>query len=404
MRHFTHTFILTLLILIGLTISINLLVDPYERFNLISIKGFNAEKYNGGSRIVKANAIIQHKYNTLIMGTSRSEIGFSTNHPSWQNTPVYNLSLAGVSMTELYKAFNYALIHNKPKTLFLSLDLLMFNQKNTPNPEFYQSLFSGKNQWLDNIQSLLKFNTLNQSRKTFRRNIQKRKSYFTAQGQENGYTVFTGLIGIQGQRNLFWRALTKQYISSTYKEFTYDLNQLKLLKNLIVTCQKEGIKLYLVIPPIHALQLETIVQMGLWDTLEQWKIDLVNATNYTGTPVYDFTSWIGINAENLPSAADKKSRMHWYWEASHFKEGLGDKVISRVLDMEYDKNFGVRLTQKNIKDHLKQQRLMRSKYIKTHPDDIHDLWKLLEKNSIDIKVDALDNPASKLTFPAKVIR
>jgi len=404
MRHFTHTFILTLLILIGLTVTVNLIVDPYERFNLIKITNFNAKKYNGGSRITKAIKVSKRSFDVLIMGTSRAEIAFSTSHASWKNSSVYNLSLNAAHMNEVSQVFNYTLVHNPPKVLFLSLDLLMFNQHDAPNDEFYQSLFSKKSKWTNTLQTLIGFNTLNQSRKTVRRNMKNIASYYTTSGQRIGERVFTDLIGPQGQRKLFWRALENQYISSTYKNFSYNHEQLSILRKLIKTCQKKNVKLYIIIPPIHALQLETLIQMGLWNIFEQWKRDLLNATEHTGSPIYDFTSWAGINAEKLPSAEDTEKRMHWYWEASHFKEETGNKVIRRVLDSEYDKKFGVRLTQKNIDSHLQQQRFMRSEYIRTHSDDIHDLWQLLENNNIDIKVNALDNSASKVTFPSKVLK
>lgn len=392
MRHFTHTFILTLLALIGLTVTINLLVDPYERFNLIKKKGFNAEKYNGGSRMTKAIAVTQKSFNTLIMGTSRSEIGFNPQDYIWGKASVYNLSLPGISMEEVYKIFNYILNHNPPKHLLLSLDLLMFNEKNTLNPEFKQSIFSGKNRLLDNVQSLLNFNTLNQSRKTVRRNIQGTPSYFTPLGQEVGNAVFNNFINHHGQRELFWHELTSQYIPNIYKNFTYSSNDLELLQTIISTCHKENIELIIIIPPIHALQLETILQMHLWPDFEQWKRDLVASSTNTKTPVYDFTSWTGINAENLPNKTNDKQVMQWYWESSHFKEKLGSKVLHRIFSSAQN-NFGKLLTPENIEPHLQQQRHSRAPYIKLHQTDVQDLWQILQQNGIpknDINLEVLD--------------
>ncbi|MBL4759874.1 MAG: hypothetical protein JKY80_03340 [Mariprofundaceae bacterium] len=370
--------------LVSLTIIINIFVDPYEQFHTASITGLNAEKYNSGSRITKALKVSKNTFGTLIMGTSRAEIGFNPEHPTWQERPVYNLSLNAASMDEVYQVFQYTLAHNPPKSLFLSLDLLMFNQHNELGADFEHSLFSGHSVWHNTMQSLLGFNTLNQSRKTVRRNMRGTNSYYTSTGQRIGQRVFTGLIGNQGQRSLFWRALTSQYIqnTNTYKNFAYDSSKVKHLQNIIQICQKRSINLYLIIPPIHALQLETIVQMGLWSDFEHLKKDLVDITVHTTVPVYDFTAWIGINAESLPALEDHKSRMQWYWEASHFKENLGDKVIQKVLTGAKNNHFGNRLSIRNINTHLQQQRDSRNQYINLHKRDVQELWQVLQDHGI----------------------
>ncbi len=384
MRRFFHTFIITLMALVSLTIAINILVDPYEQFHTVSITGFNAEKYNSGSRITKSLKVTKQTFDTLIMGTSRAEIGFNPEHPAWQKRPVYNLSLNAASMDEVYQVFQYTLAHNPPKSLFLSLDLLMFNQHNELAADFEHSLFSGHSVWHNTMQSLLGFNALNQSRKTVRRNMRGTSSYYTSTGQRIGQRVFTDLIGGQGQRSLFWRALTSQYIqnTNTYKNFVYDPSKVNHLQNIIQICQASGINLYLIIPPIHALQLETIVQMGLWSDFEHLKRDLVDSTRHTTVPVYDFTTWVGINAESLPAPEDHKARMQWYWEASHFKEGLGDKVIQKLLIGAKRNHFGKRLNIHNIDTHLQQQRDSRNQYINLHKRDIQELWQLLQDHGI----------------------
>jgi len=381
----------TLTVLISL---INIVVDPYQRFNLVSIAGFNAEKYNGGSRMTKAITVTQNNFNSLIMGTSRAEIGFNPQDDVWGKDSVYNLSLAGVSMKEVYKVFSYMLTHNPPKHLLLSLDLLMFNGKNTLNPEFQQSVFSGKNRLLDNAQSLLNFNTLNQSRKTIRRNMRGTPSYFTPLGQEVGTSVFYDFINHHGQRELFWHELTSQYIPNSYKDYKYSNDYLKLLQKMIHACHKENIELIIVIPPIHALQLETIFQMHLWPDFEQWKKDLVSSSMDTKTPVYDFTNWTGINAESLPHKTDDNQIMQWYWESSHFKEKLGSKVLYRVLKPSQKNSFGKLLTSENIESFLQQQRHSRAQYIKLHQTDAQDLWQILQQHGIsknNMSLETLDD-------------
>lgn len=398
MRRFFHTFITTLIALISLTVAINILVDPYEQFYTTSITGFNGEKYNSGSRITKSLKVSKNTFGTLIMGTSRAEIGFKPEHPAWQNKPVYNLSLNAASMDEIYRVFQYTLAHNPPKSLFLSIDLLMFNQHNELSIDFEHSLFSGHSVWRNTMQSLLGFNALNQSRKTIRRNMRGTSSYYTSTGQRIGQRVFTDLIGSQGQRSLFWRALTSQYIqnTNTYKNFVYDQNKINQLKHIIFICQKNDIQLYLIIPPIHALQLETIVQMGLWSDFERLKRDLVDSIQHTTVPVYDFTAWTGINAEKLPAPEDYKARMKWYWEASHFKQETGDKVLNRVLKLSKENSFGKQLTAQNINIHIQNQRITRSTYLQSHTKDIEELWLTLEKNGIKRNIYSFEtlSPAS----------
>jgi len=386
MHRFVQTFLTLLITLIGVTAAINAFIDPYEQFHFTSVDGINSEKYNGGSRISKSIKVTTHQFSTLIMGTSRAEIGFSTSHLAWQERPVYNLSLNAASMDEVYKVFQYARAQHSPKVLFLSVDLLMFNRHNKLPIDFERSLFSGISPFHSAIQSLLGFDTLNQSRKTFRRNIKGIKSYYTPSGQRIGQYVFKKPITKYGQRALFWNALTSQYIQNTftYKNFVFDPKKMLALKNIIHICYKEHIKLYIIIPPIHALQLETMVQMNLWHDFERMLRDILSIAQHTNTPVYDFTSWEGINAESLPHPQDIHKHMTWYWEASHFKETLGNKVIKAVLTDKKEEAFGLLLNTQHIDAYLKQKRSSRALYLKRHQYDIQSLWRLLQKHGVSI--------------------
>jgi hypothetical protein len=154
---------------------------------------------------------------------------------------------------------------------------------------------------------------------------------------------------------------------------------------MVRTCRADGIKLIVFIPPVHALQLETIRVAGHALEFEQWKRDLVRILAEEGAsssvPLWDFTGFIGFVTERVPAEGDHTARMKWYLEVSHFTPALGDLVTRRLLGGDESEagtqsDFGVRLLPTNIDDHLAKQRSARELYAKANPEEIAWLDKL----------------------------
>ena len=78
--------VLTGLIAMAISIAaINITVDPYGAFNVVTVAGFNAEKLQrlaGGGRVTKSLDLMSVDYEVLVLGTSRTQIGIDPKSPA----------------------------------------------------------------------------------------------------------------------------------------------------------------------------------------------------------------------------------------------------------------------------------------------------------------------------------
>ena len=135
LRHFNpraFSFLVFLAVPAGnLVLAVNLIVDPYRRFDLVSIEGFNAQRPESSiSRLGKSGAICRLRPAQVILGTSRVEVGIDPQHPGFADLAgsVYNAALAGSGLHELDLTMRHA-VHASPqlKRVLVGLDFLMFN-------------------------------------------------------------------------------------------------------------------------------------------------------------------------------------------------------------------------------------------------------------------------------------
>ena len=76
---------------------VNVVVDPFYRFDLVSIPGFNKQKpqFPTYARLAKPGVVCRLKPASVLLGTSRVEVGLDPKHPALQTCfrPSYNLAL-----------------------------------------------------------------------------------------------------------------------------------------------------------------------------------------------------------------------------------------------------------------------------------------------------------------------
>jgi hypothetical protein len=131
-RGFVAAFFATLILIELVLIGTNVIVDPFWRFDLVSIRGFNAQKsvFGGFGRMAKAGVLCRMQPTQIALGTSRAEVGIDPSYPAWNSVagPVYNFALAGLGLKELTLMFADA-VNASPnlKRATIGLDFLMFN-------------------------------------------------------------------------------------------------------------------------------------------------------------------------------------------------------------------------------------------------------------------------------------
>jgi len=359
---------------------LNVLIDPLGAYPALSLKPL--AKYRGHltSRTAKAEMIARGDCEVLLLGSSRVLVGLPVNHPAYGTDRVFNLGLNETTLTETAAVLDFALQRNRIKRVLLGADFLLFSDVRGNSPGFENSRFNPDLNFLEyHFKNLLGSQITESSWSLLRQWLRGKPP---APG-EHGFLPKSVPRG-QSQRDLF-AARIRGFLTDpeTYGGFHYSQQRLDVFRRMVRRCREEKIELAVFIPPVHALQMETVRAAGLWPTFERWKGDLSRILAEEGAagsvPLWDFTGFTGDVAEPVPPAVDTVTRMKWYLESSHFTPALGERVVARVLqdgDSVNDLAFGVRLAADNMEEHLTRLRADRAAYAASHPDEIRWLEQL----------------------------
>jgi hypothetical protein len=312
------------------------------------------------------------------------------NHPAYDSDRVYNLGLEGTSLPELDAALDLALRKNHLKRVIFGVDFLLFSDMRAARPDFDNSRFNPQlNVFEYHARNLFDWDATVRSWSL----VERLKHHRPAQAAERGF-VPRSIPPRLSQRTVFARRIHDFFINpETYGAYHYSPERVTQLHAMIRRCRASGVDLAIFIPPVHALQLETIRVAGLWPTFEQWKRDAAQAVaEETGDhpiPLWDFTGFKDRVAENVPPAGDKTTRMKWYIDSSHFTPALGGLVLDRMFPSAAPDNnatdLGVALTPANVEGHLDKLRADREAYAAAHPDEIEWLRQLALRKSEKMK-------------------
>src|SRR5665213_2197096 len=102
---------LTLGCCVLLVATTNLVVDPYGFYRWVDIPGFNTIKPRAGQQLMrnKSHGIIFRKPNAIILGNSRTEIGFNPHAAEWPaGMSVFNAGIPGSGMQTATRLMEFA--------------------------------------------------------------------------------------------------------------------------------------------------------------------------------------------------------------------------------------------------------------------------------------------------------
>ncbi len=129
---FLRGFFFPLKLAIAATVVMNLIVDPFGRYDLVTVRGFNALRTQAGShpRLSKLAMVCRDKPEAVVIGTSRIGIGIDPRHPGWGAVAghVYNLGMPGMGLQEAALTLQHAVYASgRLRLAIVGLDFLMFN-------------------------------------------------------------------------------------------------------------------------------------------------------------------------------------------------------------------------------------------------------------------------------------
>ena len=393
-NHLLQIFVATFIALVAIA-GFNWLVDPYGIWNSPKIRGVNTAQSELAihERIYKTVGLARHPADTIILGTSRSDIGINPNHPALGKDAI-NLAISAQPNRETHRLFDALNDRQKINTVVIGLDFFASNNLLREPPDFVAENFTIDRSW----KLAFSGSTLMDSLRT----IIKRKVLLSDTWSERGLRLWSAqyIKEGEGHRKLMKGSengyLAVNYLplpSCSYGFSSTDgrLPQLEEIRAIFARAHSDHIALKLLISPSHARQWETLAAAGLWGKWEEWKHRLVKMNEEEAQragqpifPLWDFSGYNSISTEVVPVLGDTTTMMHWYFDSSHFTPAAGDLVLDRIFnykspDRTVPDDFGVLLTSQNIESRLANIRADREHYRQSHPDDINEIEAMARK-------------------------
>jgi len=394
-------------------VATNVIIDPFMFWRLVTIPGINSERpeFASWTRMAKAEAVCRLQPSSVIMGSSRTEVGLDPHDPAWRQFPgkTYDVGLSGVGLGELDLMLRHAKYASRNlRHVVMALDFYMFNANREavvfgtevldfdPKRLLASPSDSCLRTFLYDASKLLWIRGIPFDLATIRRQVPDwRKSnpswsevldwlslsdadgfrgdnydVLVPVAHQNGFrSLIDGAGGFAGQEAYYvsrvWRPPPGQRFCFTHPG---QPDTIAVFRDIVKFARESGIDIRFVINPIHARMLIALQEAGLWPQYEDWKRDLVRVLAEEAKqdhadpfPLWDFSGFNSITTEPIPFFGDKQHMMHWWWEPSHYQKVTGDLMLDRVLDYKaglasVPPDFGVLLSPSNIESWLAETR------------------------------------------------
>ncbi len=333
---------LAVLLLVAALAGLNYYADPYGvwRYGLPGDSIKSRPAIRNQERLHKAHAVRLADADCLILGNSRVVVGLDPNHPSLPEK-TYNLGLSAANIYECLRYLQHAAALKKPKLVLLAIDKGMFDADSRPEVDFDEKRLAvaadGTPQphWrrADIPETLFSLDALVDSLKTLRDNTGvKYKDGMRDEVLMKPYTIPAKILA----ENERWKDGSRKF---SWNNKTGENAQRTAFMQILEFCAVRGIELSIFTNPLHAEMLD--IEYGDGRDFIEWALWLSSSltvehdfgANLFG--VQNFYHFRPENSELFPSPADKESRMESYWEISHYKKNVGDRVLAEVIENEH---------------------------------------------------------------------
>jgi len=375
---------------------LNWMVNPFSVFDTPAIPRFNVNKpdYVSYLRLTHAYRVERLKPECILLGTSRTGRGLVPAHPALANWKCYNMALPAMSMYEMRRFLQHAQAVQPQKLVILALELRIFNPESDTDTSdaFFDSrlrvdsdghrqfnLFSA--QLPDLASSLVSMSALQASITTVRK-----QSWVKDTLAPDGYwEPLTERWDHAKTFLVYTRKSAQQFKVMQQNEDVFRKN-LEELRLLLRETYGRSTEVKLVIHPSHVWHWQTLWLSDLWPRFETMKRQLVSINAEEAVragrkayPVWDFSGAYGPALEPIP--ARQGETMRWFWEPVHYKRALGNVLLNRVMDVDMNDpelaDFGVRLDEAGLEDHLTRLRTLQEAYAANHPDEVAKIRALM---------------------------
>jgi hypothetical protein len=378
---------------------LNLLVDPYLLFDVPRVAGFNARKSAAAKqeRMMKAYDVVRYRPKSIILGSSRVDIGLDARHFAWPEElrPTYNLGLGGADLYMSYRYLQHVLSQRQVELVVVGLDFEYFlssSRSGRPVGELpaaargYESRLavaedgspnrSLHRQYALDLLRTLSLSGTRDSMATVFSTLTTRGADIVAGSLELDYgtALKHSHFAYFARLDLLW-ARSFQDIARTAG---ISRSVLSRLERVIELCQSHRARVIVLINPVHADLLELYGMTGLWPLFEDWKRELTTVVrrhaapgNPDGIILWDFSGYDRLSSQSIAATHP----LQGYPDPAHYNRTVGDAIIDRIFG-HGDEQFGVVLTPENLEAHLQTVREQQRVYRELQPADVQRLRRL----------------------------
>jgi hypothetical protein len=387
-RGYLAAFACTLLGCLSVVAAINLLVDPYQAYRLIESPSLNAVKPTSRNRITKAEMARHENAEAIILGSSRAQVGMDPGAPEWGGLRTINLGLDGSTQYETWSAFRLASERGTLRTVVYLVDLFAFDDVRIPySQDFSKSRFNPDlPAWEYHLENLIGWDATNYSFNSLGAWMGVSHRRLAAQ---RGFGAPEQLVAL-GFRPAMRLQLARDAPARGKARFRLSAAAMDSFRRIVRICRERDIRLFLGIPPIHAVSLELMRADGTWSDFEDWKRALAkvvaeeNARAPQKEPVvlWDFTAYSGPCAEEIPPMGAANPHMRYHYDQGHFTPLFGELILRRMFggpkanDADLS-GVGVVLTPDTIDACFAQVRAERESYVRSHPAEVAEVRKAI---------------------------
>jgi hypothetical protein len=376
------------------------LIDPFYRYNLVSVPHINAQRgmFAYAGRMAKTENICRVRPEQITLGGSKVEVGISPHGNIWRqgiatHGPVYDMGLAGMPLSEMFDTARFVARVAPLKRAVIGLDFMQFNQLRedvvytNEVVDYEANRISGGclHAFIHDINPLLGPQAAKYALQTIRDQHNPKhatpadagyfailfdslgfRSYFSIAYHGDGYDMDG--FGGHGQETYYVEKIWRPAPRHDYK-FGHTL---ETLQAILYDLKGRNIDVVLFTEPLHARMLLAIQDAGLAQQFDEWKRQIAGIAADLHVPLWDFEAFSSITEDKA-----------YWWEPSHYKKETGDLLLQRMLgspgiplELEPKRipdDFGPRLTPANVEEHIQDQRWRALAYIAKHPDEVEAL-------------------------------
>ncbi len=356
---FLTLWIITLLAVVAVVGAINAVVDPFLVTGAPRIKGFNAKKpeIETHGQLGKDYLVARVKPQGVYLGSSKVDLGLDPASPNWpaDARPAFNYGVPGNDLRQMDVNLRRALAVGPVRRALVLVDIedIMAAKPAAPEAPLTRTPWQSLEDW---TLALLSTDSL-------------RGSIATVAGQRSKDISDSSPLGQMSDTR--YRSRSRDLgADSIFIEKDFGLNQaladmktglkaqpqagyagLDDLADIIRVARDKGVALDIVIAPFHADYLEMLRQNGLWDRYKGAKGALTQLVADQGggqARLWDFLGFDAYSTEAVPQG--KGAETQWFWEPSHFKGPLGEKILAVIY--HGDTGYGVQLTPQTLAPRL----------------------------------------------------